>query len=61
MSYTVKCLMQSNARNCVMSAACRYCGLNRDEAERRRQLPLIEDENGIRRKYTGKKRLEGRQ
>lgn len=33
---------------------CKLCGFNMEEAERRKTLPLIADENGIRRKYVGK-------
>lgn len=36
-------------------AACLRCGFERREAEFRRALPMIRGEDGLRRKYTGKK------
>jgi len=36
--------------------ACKRCGFNWDEAERRKKLPLVEDErDGLRRKHVGRR------
>lgn len=38
---------------------CIHCGFCEEEDERRKRLPLVMDENGIRRKYVGVQKNDG--
>lgn len=60
---TKRCLLQKSARCCMMEyadeAACAHCGWQPEERARRKALPLVEDENGVRRKHVGREVADG--
>lgn len=51
------CMLPDSISRCPMRYAggetCRRCGWQQEELERRKGLPLVKDENGIRRKHVG--------
>ncbi len=52
------CMLPESMSNCPLryagGEACRRCGWQQEELERRKRLPLVKDESGRRRKYVGK-------
>lgn len=55
--------MLDKSRSCEAAkdaAICMHCGSNPDEYERRRALPLVKDEDGLRRKHIGVSNKPGR-
>lgn len=51
------CMLPDSISQCPMryagGEACLRCGWQQEELERRKGLPLVKDENGIRRKHVG--------
>lgn len=49
------CLQFGCASHSYFREDCKTCGFFKEEAQRRKELPLIEDEDGIRRKIIRRK------
>lgn len=54
-----ECLQFGCASHSCFKEDCKTCGFYREEAQRRKELPLIEDEDGIRRKIIRRKKNDG--
>lgn len=53
-----KCSLQGCEYNDCVTEKCERCGFFSEEAERRRELPLVEDGDGLRRKIIRRKANE---